>query len=257
MEKGKKKAFIFTSVLAIVFASLYFFNQSGSTQNYYKYVERKDKTKSNYKLNEDLNKSKLIKREIAAKQEDLIQSTKSDTKRIRLKKSLNHHNLKYKMKGKLAATAFSKMVLNSKVISSNESKYILAEELYAIKKSKINDPSSLNILEEKLGYYIMESDSGIEDDAIRILQNQETNTYAIFTGILKVKLKDLKDIDSIFGDTSYEIKSTYDDINVVMYKFYNFEETMEAFDSLNSTPKVNSKIHRVTIELLEYERTHK
>jgi hypothetical protein len=251
MKKEHKHSIIFTIFLIITLGSVYFFSSSSPANKFSKYIIHSKG--SSLEQQSILESNTRTERAIASKQENLIQMTKLHSKIQREAKAINQSNLKYKMRGTFAAINSHQKSQSSIIISSNESNYSLLENLYAIKKSEVKDTEDLNIKEEKLGYYIVSSDLSIPEDAIRVVQNQETNTYAIFTGVLKVKLNDMAVVDSVLSDFSYDIQNTYEDINLVMYKFYTFDETMDAYNSL----KNNSKVNRVTIDLLEYERSHR
>ena len=102
----------------------------------------------------------------------------------------------------------------------------------------------------KLGYIIVESETPITD-ALAVVENADTGHLGIFTGILKVKLKDMQDVDQVIEHNQYEIEITHDHISLVQYRIDDIALALKTHEELTSNPKVK----RVSLEILEYQRT--
>lgn len=141
---------------------------------------------------------------------------------------------------------------------TNESQYNLMQDYYAIKKSEVSNSEDLDIVEQKLGFLIVKADEQMRpQNTLRVVYNGDTKSKAIFTGVLKVKLTDMKDKDSLFGDIAYQVLDTYEDIRVVHYQFDSYEEAMEAYNLVSQDEDLQQLIERINIELLEFARSSK
>ena len=101
----------------------------------------------------------------------------------------------------------------------------------------------------KNNYYIVEGDDAPRD-ALRVMENANTGEYAIFTGILKVKLENMSFLDEILTSYDCVVESSYPHINVAMIKFSEYELTLKAHNELQKIEWVK----RSEVELLEYSR---
>lgn len=104
----------------------------------------------------------------------------------------------------------------------------------------------------KLNYLLVESQIALQD-GLGVVENSETGNYGIFTGILKVKLSDIRYADDIIPHSDYLISNIYEHINIVHYKIDNIGLAVKTQSLLETNPYVK----RVGLEILEYERSQR
>ena len=122
------------------------------------------------------------------------------------------------------------------------------EDVYAVLK-KDWEASDPQIIGSFLGHYLIRSETPVADSN-PVLLDSRSNSYAIVTKVLKVKLEDINDRDEIFSQ-AYQIVEEYSHINVILYKFNDLEELKIAYESASK----NSKVSRATIEILKGARS--
>tara|TARA_B100001971_G_scaffold111191_1_gene102113 strand:- start:57104 stop:57862 length:759 start_codon:yes stop_codon:yes gene_type:complete len=130
----------------------------------------------------------------------------------------------------------------------NGNQYRLLNDFVAVKKTKENE-NDYPDAKIKLGHFIVPAELA-PSDAIPLMENAQTGNIAIFTGLIKVKLTDMRQAESLISQVRYDIHLRYEHIGLVMYKFSSYEDTMLAKRELDQS----SYVRRATIELLEYER---
>ena len=130
----------------------------------------------------------------------------------------------------------------------NGNEYKLIKDYVAVKKTKENE-NDYPDAELKLGYFIVPVNQA-PNDAQTLLENASTGNIVIFTGLIKVKLTDIRQAESLISSVSYHIPVKYEHIGLVMYKFDSYQDTMDAKRELDRSQFVQ----RATIELLEYAR---
>ncbi len=132
-------------------------------------------------------------------------------------------------------------------LSFQNQSYYLLENKFAVSAQDMDTPPSGAQL--KNNYYIVEGDDAPRD-ALRVMENANTGEYAIFTGILKVKLENMSFLDEILTSYDCVVESSYPHINVAMIKFSEYELTLKAHNELQKIEWVK----RSEVELIEYSR---
>ena len=127
----------------------------------------------------------------------------------------------------------------------------LKHNFYAIKNDQ-DIPEDYKLIEEKLGFYIVETNL-TPKDGLSIVTTEDSEEYAIFTGILKIKFKNILDSGDILSEYNGRVSEDYSHIKTILFQFDQFEETMQAFSELQNNPGVE----RVSVELLQYQRSSK
>lgn len=150
----------------------------------------------------------------------------------------------------------SKIKLPSGVVIKSDFKidglgYRFVDFKYAVIDNEENRKDYPNF-KAKNQYLIVESDSVIYN-SLPVVVNSETGNEGIFTGIIKVKLTDLRYIDNIMNHNNYTVTKTYDHIQVVHYKIDDVPLALETQNFIAKSPYVL----RSKIEILEYSRTHR
>jgi hypothetical protein len=133
---------------------------------------------------------------------------------------------------------------------SNEARYKFLDHFYAV----ANTPENRQLYpraEMKLNYLIVESEAPLH--GLLIVENEETGNLGIFTGVLKVKLNSLQDMETLINHNQYQIINIYDHIQVVQYQIDDVELAIKTYQQLRQ----NSQVQRVNLEILEYARTHR
>ena len=131
------------------------------------------------------------------------------------------------------------------------SRYKFLDHFYAIKNTAENrnrSPSGV----VKLGYLIVKSETPIAD-SLAVVENTQTGHLGIFTGILKVKLQSMQDIDFVIGHHDYQVIGLFDHINLVQYQIDDIGLAIKTNQQLQTNPKVV----RASLEILEYARHHR
>lgn len=127
----------------------------------------------------------------------------------------------------------------------------LKHNIFAIKNDQ-QLPSEYQLIEEKLGYYIVQTQNSPKD-ALGVVAIEGSKHYAIFTGVLKIKFFNIEQAGDIVADFPGRVSEDYSYINTLLVQFDQFEETMLAFDELKKHPGVSG----IEIELLQFQRTSK
>lgn len=120
------------------------------------------------------------------------------------------------------------------------------EDLYAIDEKDIR-PSD-KIIDKKFSKVIVYSETFI-DNSLRVVATDNVQ-FAIFTGVISIKLKDTFSILDVLENTDFKIQSELDYIKTYQVQFASKDDTLEIYDSLKSDPRVD----RVSLEILKYER---
>ncbi len=145
----------------------------------------------------------------------------------------------------------SELIINSEQSFNNgDYDFSLVENLFAIREKDYNGTDE--IVERKLNYVIVKSDS-IPNLSTPVVQNLKNGSFAIFTGVLKVKLFDYAELVNINISAAYVITDEYKYLDRVFFKFDDYQETISSYEEL----KVNGLVELVEIELLEYVRTNR
>ena len=198
-------------------------------QDTFKALKKKDTLNRGEKLIQLTKKAELIKR----KNKDKIQKLKMRSK-------------KFKLFRKIASLSNI-----DKPFKSGEESYSLVDDKLAVLKNKLSFDHPA-IIGEKPGYYLVSVDK-FNGEGSKVVFNNRTKQYGVFTGIIKVKLYDFADRDSLFNNLAYTIEDSYDQIRVVHYRFDDYEQTISANSSLQNS----TKVERSNIEVLEFERVTK
>ena len=135
--------------------------------------------------------------------------------------------------------------------NTNGMSYKKLAGFYAVKKTADNEDSYAGA-DYKLGYFIVASETPITGASV-VVENSDTGALGIFTGIIKVKLKDLNEARQILSHQDYEVSKIYDHISVVFYQFDDFDITLNSLAEFREHPGVK----RANIEVLEYVRREK
>jgi hypothetical protein len=131
---------------------------------------------------------------------------------------------------------------------NSTSSYKFLDHFYAIKDSPENRKNYPEH-QEKLSYLIVKSQTPVLE-SLPVVENENTGHLGVFTGILKVKLKDINDSDFIIGHNNYQVVKRYEHIHIA---HYHIEDVALAI-STHQTLLQNPKVLRATLEILEYSR---
>lgn len=126
--------------------------------------------------------------------------------------------------------------------------YLLLDDYHAIRRSHENQNDFPQAI-LKNGYFIVQEPPG-PGERTRVLKNASTGGLAVFTGVLKTRLKDMNFADELASNFQCQVANRYDHINAVFYQFESYEETLAAHRAFQEHPWVISS----EIELLEGER---
>lgn len=232
----KKVGLLFFLVLCAVFV----FWKSESEKNHF--------VQFNHKKTFEFTPTKVPKREVASVQ-DRRHGSPSRAKNRPIKESVQKvqnegiQSLKDYKQSKKTGGITPKV---SDLSFENQSYYLL-ENKFAVSAQDIGTPPAGAQL--KNNYYIVEADDAPRD-ALRVMQNANTGEYAIFTGILKVKLENMSFLDEILTNYDCVVESSYPHINVALIKFSDYELTLKVHSELQKIEWVK----RSEVELLEYSR---
>ena len=122
--------------------------------------------------------------------------------------------------------------------------YKFLDHFYALKNTPENQQRYPDA-QEKLGFLIIESELPIE--GLAVVENADTGNLGIFTGILKVKLHSMQDVDFIIDHNQYQVGETYDHINLVQYQIDDVALAIKTHKKLQTHPKVI----RASLEILD------
>lgn len=126
-------------------------------------------------------------------------------------------------------------------------KYKFLDHYYALKNTPENRQRFPNA-QIKLNYLIVESELPLE--GLPVVENADTGNLGIFTGVLKVKLHSMQDIDFIIDHNQYQVGETYEHINLVQYQINDVALAIKTYKKLQSHPKAI----RASLEILEFQR---
>lgn len=126
--------------------------------------------------------------------------------------------------------------------------FFLEDELVAVKGTEYNAGEYPNAPMVN-GYFLVDKEIAPQD-ALAVVVNGESGSYAVFTGILKVKLSEFGYRDILARNYGGAIEQSYDHIQTVFYRFDGYHETVNALAAL----KGETSVLRVDVELLEYQR---
>ena len=131
-------------------------------------------------------------------------------------------------------------------LAESGSSYYLLEDTYAVPAI---EGSPIPGAELKNNHYIVKGDRA-PIDALKVVQNTQTGELAIFTGIVKVKLRDSSYVDEILNNYDCELEKSYGHIETYFFKFDDYEQTIEANRELMNAHYVL----RSEVDVLEYSR---
>jgi hypothetical protein len=135
-------------------------------------------------------------------------------------------------------------------IDSNSGRYKIVQNMYAITNSAKNRkkyPSA----QVRSDHLLMSSKKKLKADSI--LQNKETNNYAIFNRVIKLKTQEnkLKDLQKDLKKFMYKNLNELSMVNSVYeLKFQTAKDALEAYELVRKS----SYVIWSSIDVLEYER---
>lgn len=239
--KNKKKVSISLSItLALSFFIYTYFNDN--------HLEKKNSVSNwNQKVDFIKDKSKNNSRSIAS---------------VKVKQKLDHRikiistydNPKKKNDRKVNSVSLINLAPGEKIdpdFGNAGVGYRFKDHHYAIKDTAENRNDYPEHI-KKLNFLIVKSDTNIYN-SLSVVVNTQTGNEGIFTGVLKVKLTDNKYINDIIDHNNYQITQSYDHINVTHYLIEDVKLAVKTQKLLLSNPYVK----RVSLEILEYARTHR
>ncbi len=139
--------------------------------------------------------------------------------------------------------------VSSLKLTSGFGEYQLVENLFAVRRTAETE-SIFDLKDYKLGHYIVADPKGFETNAVVV---SESGRLGIFTGVLRLKLKNMDDIDTLFVAYKYSVEERLDYIQSALLKFESYEEAVKAYEmSLKS-----EKVRRSSLEVLDVERRAK
>jgi hypothetical protein len=127
--------------------------------------------------------------------------------------------------------------------------YKLVENLFAVRRTAETE-AIFDLKDYKLGHYIVADAKGFDAKAVVV---SESGRLGIFTGVLRLKLKSMDDLESLFVAYKYSVEERLDYIQSALLKFENYDEAVKAYEmSLKS-----DKVRRCSLEVLDVERRAK
>ena len=237
----KRYKILICSGLFATTALLYLINQNSQDESsgYERYISSSSKDKIEKEDNSFHSKIKNVQKRNNKSLRD-ISSVSPGAENIEL-------NLKKLSQAKLTNNEF----LNDDLfVFEDGQEFAPMEDMYAVRKEDI-DLSKFDIVEDRGYFVVIKSQQAPSVDILEVVKVKGSKKLGIFTGILKVKLNDFELADSMLDQYAHEIEESYPQIGRVFYKFYSYQETIEAFNFLKSHPNVNS----VDVEILQYERS--
>ncbi|MFT6633018.1 MAG: hypothetical protein ACJAS4_002987 [Bacteriovoracaceae bacterium] len=267
MKDNNGKFYVAFGVL-IVGTGLYFIFQSPPQFDAQKYIEVKGDLISRSSENSSDVEGVL---ESVSKTEALLQRKEIEQGRRPAKMqgdsigkkqlSRTHKSLRNKRE---QYTLDTEVVYESNKFEANEIQFEKIENFYAIFPEDYL-PNNYEKVQELNGLYIIKYDGDIPDGALSVVKNNDTNNLAIFTGILRVKLKDFDSADGLMDlinqgivkdskKVDPEINTDLSHIRVATYKFSNYENTIFVYNILR-TEAFENLVERINIDLIEWKRT--
>ncbi len=144
--------------------------------------------------------------------------------------------------------------------------FVLTDNAYSINKNDF-DPNTQRIIEQRPGnQIIVVSDEVPTSPFEKVVKNQDTGNYAVFTGKLFIKLFDpyqadivIERVMEISPENLSRPKLDYtkaDTIRVVSFIFDDYNQTMEFYNTAKG-PEFDDLIERINIKLIENFRDEK
>ncbi|MBC76921.1 MAG: hypothetical protein CME64_12985 [Halobacteriovoraceae bacterium] len=233
----KKFFVLFIVVICVVFV----FWKSESEKNRF--------TEFNYKKPFEFNPTKLPERKVASLNKRTRPSTKKRT----------NEGLKQFKKGTEDVPTLKDYKLSAKQVGATPKvadlnvggeSYHLLENKFAVNAQEYDVPPAGS---DKINNHYIVDGIDAPRDALRVLENAKTGGLAVFTGILKVKLSDMSQLDILLSQYDCVVENSYPHINVVLIKFSDYELTIQAHEEISKLEWVI----RSEVELLEYSRGSK
>ena len=253
-KNQKDKLHIFFSSmtsLVIVLSVLYFSDKSEHSNLFDNFIDKGSPTQFSDESFRTENKLKKLSKK-----------NKPEVKRQPAQRKGYNRNEAYRLKQKIVAKERTVNPDGQKYESlqprspiefenTNGMSYKKLAGFYAVKKTADNEDLYAGA-DYKLGYFIIKSDTPVAGASV-VVENSDTGALGIFTGIIKVKLKDLNEARQILSHQDYEVSKIYDHISVVFYQFDDFDITLNSLAEFREHPGVK----RANIEVLEYVRREK
>lgn len=141
--------------------------------------------------------------------------------------------------------------------------YSLVENYIAVPADD-SIPYDKRVKEFNNTYIIKFDGDNLPPEAKAVVLNKGTGNFAIFTGILRVKLSQYSMKEDIINRlnngvsdsaqiVSPKITDEHENIQVATYKFDSYEQTMFVFKTLQTEP-FQADVKRVNIDLIEWSR---
>lgn len=262
--ENKNGKMYFVLAVAVFCTGIYFIFQTPSSFNGKKYLSSKDSLNS---TTDDGQISKKVFEETAKAVKITPKPISFRTPASKPGSPLFRKKLRRRIKEqrvKREEATMDEEIFNGTTFESREVSFEKVDNFFAILPEDYL-PNNYEKVQELNGLYIVSYNGSKPVDALDVVKNNETGNLAIFTGILRVKLKDYDQakglIELINEDISAQNKKVeasvsleFEHINIASYKFDNYESTIFVYKLLQTEP-FEGLVERVTVDLIEWKRT--
>lgn len=126
--------------------------------------------------------------------------------------------------------------------------FSLVDEFMALENTPENIASYPHARE--LGAYLLVERAQAPGHAQKVVRNLESGGYAVFTGVVKVKTRDVLMFEYLAKKYDGEIVQEYEHIQTVFLRFDEYEQTLEALEAL----RAEAGVIMADLEILEHWR---
>jgi hypothetical protein len=254
---------IFGIGILVIGAGVYFLSKSSPQFSAKKYIESKNKIRPTMVSKVEGDRS-VIDSPVGSKNK----KGSTGNRKPAYKSGSQLHKKKLRRQVKIQRNNREKSTLNtenfgSKKFTINDIKFEKVDNFYAISPEDYL-PNNYEKVQELNGLFIVKYDGEMPDGSLAIVKNGDTNNLAVFTGILRVKLKDFDQASDLIDLVNEGIVSEdqkieanlnieLQHIRVGSYQFSDYEDTMFTYDILQTEP-FKDLVERVNIDLIEWKR---
>jgi hypothetical protein len=137
-------------------------------------------------------------------------------------------------------------------ITIKDKKYFKKEELFWVKKADLTQRERLSIIEDKGPLSLIEKKDLESIRGLKVLQNIETNNYAIVAGVMKVRGYSEEEKQNLLNSGRYEIHEEYPHLQLLLLTAKDPSQFWDDFDQLST--QVSSGAELEVIETLRQTR---
>jgi hypothetical protein len=166
--------------------------------------------------------------------------------------STQHKDLKEEIKSEKSSRLPQSLNEKNNEIVVKDKKYLKKDELFWVKKTDLSPRESLSIVEEKGPFCLIEKKHLESIRGLKVLQNFETNNYAIVTGVMKVRGYSEEEKQNLLNSGRYEIHEEYPHLQLLLLTAKDPSQFWDDFDQLST--QVSSGAELEVIETLRQTR---